>query len=260
VRLRAIPIKVVAAAVLAILVLGASLVSGAALADLADGMRAALRWARALQGTGWLAFAAVQVVIVASGVLPASLAGMAAGAVYGVVLGFGLAAISTLLGAMVTLAISRSLARSWIERFLRLRPRLRDLDRMLAGDGMRLVCLLRLSPVMPFAATSYALGLSSVSVRDYIVGTCASLPALLGYVFLGSIAAAGLSAGDASWLRWIMLGVAAVATIGLTWRMGQLLLRARLVPESLRSAAGIALREKAPSPEADTTSERSNGQ
>src|SRR5580658_5000497 len=173
-------------------------------------MRAALRWARALQGTGWLVFAVVQVVIVASGVLPASLAGMAAGAVYGVIFGFSLAATSTLMGAMVTLAISRSLARSWIERFLRLRPRLRDLDRMLADDGMRLVCLLRLSPVMPFAATSYALGLSSVSVRDYVVGTCASLPALLGYVFLGRIAAAGLASGEASWLHWTMLGVGAV--------------------------------------------------
>jgi uncharacterized membrane protein YdjX (TVP38/TMEM64 family) len=234
---REVPVRLVIAGLLAVLILSAGILSGAGLSDLADTMRAALRWAQALRGVGWIAFAMLQILVVASGVLPASLAGMGAGAVYGVAPGFCLAAASTMTGAMVTLAISRSLARSWIERFMRRRPRLRDLDRLLAQDGIRLVCLLRLSPIMPFAATSYALGLSSVSVRDYIVGTCASLPALLGYVFLGRIASAGLAAGDAGWLRLAMLGVAAVATIALTWRIGQLLLRARLVPESLRSAA-----------------------
>lgn len=237
-----VSLRMVVAAVLAVLVLGVSVLSGMRFADVANSTEAVLRWTQALRGVGWLAFSALQVVIVASGVLPASLAGMAAGAVYGVALGFGLAAASTLAGAMVTLAISRSLARDWLERFMRRRPRLQNLDRMLARDGVRMVCLLRLSPVMPFAATSYALGLSSVSVRDYVLGTCASLPALLGYVFLGRLAAAGLATGEAGWLRWSMLGVAALATIGLTLRSGQLLMRAGLVPASLRDAAGLGTR------------------
>jgi uncharacterized membrane protein YdjX (TVP38/TMEM64 family) len=239
---RAFQIRLAAAAALAVVVLGGTVIAGAGLSDLAGGVQATLRWGQALRGVGWIAFAALQIVIVASGVLPASLAGIAAGAVYGVPLGFGLAAASTMAGALVTLAISRSLARQWVERFIRRRPRLRDLDRMLAQDGARLVCLLRLSPVMPFAATSYALGLSSVSIRDYVIGTCASLPALLGYVFLGSIAAAGLASREAGWLHWGMLAVGAVATIGLTLRIGQLLSRARLVPPSMRDAVSVALR------------------
>ena len=241
---RMLPVRLFAAAALAVVVLGGTVLAGAGLSDLAGGMQAALRWAQALRGVGWIAFSALQIVIVASGVLPASLAGIAAGAVYGVPLGFSLAATSTMAGALVTLAISRSLAREWVERFIRRRPRLQDLDRMLAQDGVRMVCLLRLSPVMPFAATSYALGLSSVSVRDYILGTCASLPALLGYVFLGRIAAAGLAAREAGWLHWGMLAVGAVATIGLTLRIGQLLSRARLVPPSMRGAlARVTVRQ-----------------
>lgn len=230
---------------MALLVVAGTVLSGAGLADVAKTMQAALHWAQALRGVGWIAFAALQILIVASGVLPASLAGMAAGAVYGVVLGFGLAASSTMAGAVLTLAISRSLARGWIEHFLRLRPRLRNLDRMLAHDGVRMVILLRLSPVMPFAATSYALGLSSVSVRDYVLGTCASLPALLGYVFLGQLAATGLDAGEAGWLHWTLLAVAAVATVALTLRVGQLLMRANSVPDPLRDAAKAALRRPA---------------
>jgi len=38
---------------------------------------------------------------------------------------------------------------------------------------------------MPFVATSYLLGLSAISLRDYMLGILAALPALLGYVSLG---------------------------------------------------------------------------
>jgi uncharacterized membrane protein YdjX (TVP38/TMEM64 family) len=256
---RALQVRLAAAGALAVVVLGGTVMVGAGVSDLAGRMQATLLWAQALRGVGWIAFAALQIVIVASGVLPASLAGIAAGAVYGVPLGFGLAAASTMAGAMVTLAISRSLARQWVERFIHQRPRLRDLDRLLAQDGTRIVCLLRLSPVMPFAATSYALGLSSVSVRDYVLGTCASLPALLGYVFLGRIAAAGLASGEAGWLHRGMLAVGAVATVGLTLRIGQLLSRAGLLPPSMRDAVGVALRRPRQAEDALTGSDTKSG-
>ena len=55
------------------------------------------------------------------------------------------------------------------------------LDRSVAAEGWRLVCLMRLSPVMPFAPTSYALSLSSVRLADYLIGTLAALPALLAW-------------------------------------------------------------------------------
>jgi uncharacterized membrane protein YdjX (TVP38/TMEM64 family) len=58
----------------------------------------------------------------------------------------------------------------------------------LAQDGWRLVCVLRVSPVMPFAMTSYALGLTGISQRAYLLGTLAALPALLGYVTVGALA------------------------------------------------------------------------
>jgi uncharacterized membrane protein YdjX (TVP38/TMEM64 family) len=227
---RRVNVKVAIAAVFALMILAGAVFAGA---NLAGRAQAALQWAQAANGIGWVIFAAIQVLIVTSGILPASLAGMAAGAVYGIPLGFGLAAVSTMAGAMLTLAISRSLARAWVERFMADRPRLQYLDGMLSRDGARLVCLLRLSPVMPFAATSYALGLSSVSVRDYILGTTASLPALMGYVVIGRLAVAGLSAGQAGWVHWAMLGIGGLATIALTLELGRLTLRAGFIPPSV---------------------------
>jgi uncharacterized membrane protein YdjX (TVP38/TMEM64 family) len=67
---------------------------------------------------------------------------------------------------------------------------------------------------MPFVATSYLLGLSAISLRDYMLGTLAALPALLGYVSLGAFARAGLSAstGAAAPFPWALLAAGFAAT------------------------------------------------
>ena len=110
-------------------------------------------------------------------------------------------------------------------RFLARRPRLRELDGMVARDGWRMACLLRVSPVMPFAATSYALGLSSIGLRDYVIGTLAAMPALFGYVLLGTLAGSGMAVWSSSPLGGWMLAFGAAATLVLTLRVGQLVAR-----------------------------------
>src|SRR5271163_3512737 len=118
-------------------------------------------------------------------------------------------------GALPAFAVSRSLFRDVVARRLASQHNLAQFDALLARNGWRIVLLLRISPIMPFAATSYALGISSVGLFDYIVGTVASLPALFGYLFIGALADAGLSAwaeralplqwacwSSARWRRW----------------------------------------------------------
>jgi uncharacterized membrane protein YdjX (TVP38/TMEM64 family) len=162
-----------------------------------------------------------------SGILPASLLGVAAGAIYGLAPGFLLAAVSTLAGALLSFLLSRSLFRATVERLAVRRPRLRNLDARIARDGWKLVCLLRVSPIMPFSATSLALGLSAVALRDYAVGTLASLPALCGYVFIGTLADTSLSewATGASTVRLILLGIGGLATLVLVLRFGQIAIK-----------------------------------
>jgi len=187
----------------------------------------ALETIRRLGTSGWLGLVVLQIVVAVSGVLPASLAGIAAGTLYGPWIGFGLAAAGTFLGAMVSFWFSRSLFRPWVVRLLRRRPQAQGFDAALGRDGWKLVCLLRVSPVMPFVATSYALGLSSVSWRDYTGGTLAALPALFGYVMLGTFAKASLAAayGDALRLHWVLFGAGSVATIVLTAYIGRIAAR-----------------------------------
>ena len=226
--------KAVAAALLILLVLGSFAahlwpVTGGASID------AALSAIRQIGAPAWLGLILVQMLVASSGILPASLTGVAAGALYGIWLGFGLAAVGTLLGAALAFWLSRSLFRPLVQRFLRRWPQGRNLDAALAHDGWKLVCVLRMSPIMPFVATSYALGLSAVSARDYALGTLAALPALLGYVVLGRLTSTGvlgLHRGLAP-IHWALLAAGIAATIVLIVYSGRLAARSGL----LRSGA-----------------------
>ncbi|TMJ55197.1 MAG: hypothetical protein E6G90_07585 [Alphaproteobacteria bacterium] len=84
---------------------------------------------------------------------------------------------------------------------------------------------------MPFSATSFVLGLSAISLRDYAIGTLASLPALCGYVFIGTLADTSLAAWatGASPVRLILLAIGGLATLILVLRLGQVAMKLGLV-------------------------------
>ncbi len=222
---------------LAVVLLAAGLVATGVLAGhspdlLVARMEGGLQAVRDLGGAGRALFAAVQVLVAVSGILPASMLGVAAGVLYGLPAGFLVSGAGTLAGAVLAFALSRSVLRPAVSRFLARRPRLRELDGMVAKGGWRMACLLRVSPAMPFAATSYALGLSSIGLRDYVVGTLAAMPALFGYVLLGTLAGSGAAVWSSrNPLGGWMLALGIIATLVLTLRVGQ------IVAHVLRPAA-----------------------
>ncbi len=222
-----------------LLILGLPLVVGTlfALPHLFDDglQQQALGLLRAARGHGGAGLAIVflaQIAIAASGVLPASLLGIAAGALYGVAVGFAVAAGGTLAGAVLAFGLARSLLRPFVARLLSRRPRLNRLDSVLAEDGWKLVFLLRISPVMPFAVTSYALGLSAVRFRPYLLGTIASLLPLLAFVAMGRMAGLGatqMHSGNP--VQWIGLAIGGAATLGLAWYVMRVLRRSLAAAE-----------------------------
>lgn len=177
---------------------------------------------------GFIVVILLLVLIAFTGFLPASLIGVVSGSLYGLLNGFLVSALATMLGAWVSFAISRSLFQKVFERLFIRRARLRLFGDEMVKGGWRLVCLLRMSPIMPFAFTSYAMGLSTISVRDYILGTVASLPALFGYVCIGWFARQSMSAKsvDAGYLQWAILSVGIAATVLLTFYMKRIISRA----------------------------------
>lgn len=174
--------------------------------------------------TGIALVTLVMIAVACTGFLPASLIGVTGGSIYGLWGGFVVSAFATLAGALISFAVSRSFLQGIFMRLFMRRAGVQRFGEEVVRRGWRFVCLLRMSPVMPFSVTSYALGLSSVSTRDYILGTLASLPALFGYVCIGWLAHAGIgmNEGGADRLRWAIYALGVAATVFLTWYVGRI--------------------------------------
>jgi uncharacterized membrane protein YdjX (TVP38/TMEM64 family) len=81
--------------------------------------------------------------------------------------------------------------------------------------------LLRLSPLVPFNLLNYALGLTSVRLREYVLAHLAMLPATFLYVYYGHLAGtvakvASGAGGQRDGGYYALLGLGLVATLILT--------------------------------------------
>jgi uncharacterized membrane protein YdjX (TVP38/TMEM64 family) len=151
--------------------------------------------------------------------VPGSLLTLAAGAVYGVGAGTVIVFVSATLGASLAFLISRHLARASVEKRLRGHQKFSVIDRAVGDQGFKVVLLLRLSPVFPFNALNYALGLTRVRFRDYVVASIGMLPGTLLYVYYGTAAgsvaqlASGADMMERSLAHYVILGLGLVATL-----------------------------------------------
>ena len=85
--------------------------------------------------------------------------------------------------------IDRSLAGPWIEKWARQRPEFAAIEMALNRKGLGVVVLARLSQVLPYNLLNYSLGLTSVSLRDYVLGSAVGmLPGIFMFVILGTTA------------------------------------------------------------------------
>ena len=154
--------------------------------------------------------------------VPGSLLTLAAGAVFGIGPGTLYVFVGATLGATAAFLVARYIARAAIERRINNYPRFAAVDEAVAKEGGKIVFLLRLSPVFPFVLLNYALGLTRVKLRDYVVASLGMLPGTLLYVYYGKVAGdvAALAAGGQStergWEHYLFLGVGLVATLAVT--------------------------------------------
>jgi uncharacterized membrane protein YdjX (TVP38/TMEM64 family) len=150
--------------------------------------------------------------------IPASWMTMAGGAVFGIVPAAGYALIAATLGSTAAFLIGRYAARAAVARHLDAMPRFNAIDRAVSADGRRIILLLRLSPVTPFNFLNYALGLTAVSVWDFVIGSAGMIPGAFLYAYAGSVAGHAVAiAGQAAVPRttsyYAMLAAGLAATV-----------------------------------------------
>lgn len=171
---------------------------------------------------------------------PAFLLTVTAGAVFGIWRGSALVLLGALLGASVVFGLASPLSRTRLIRRLNRAPRIAAVRGAIVGDGVRIMFLLRLSPVVPFTWLNYALALSGVSFRNYLIALTGMLPTIVLYTYYGKIVGdvALLAAGarPRGWEYYALLVAGLIATVVSTT------LIARAARRSVEATRGESLR------------------
>jgi uncharacterized membrane protein YdjX (TVP38/TMEM64 family) len=179
-----------------------------------------LEWVQGLGPLGPVALG-LAYIIACVAFVPGSLLTLGAGLVFGVGVGFVVVFVGANLGAAAAFLLGRTLARGWVEKKVVADPRFRAIDQAVAAQGFKLVLLLRLSPVVPFNFLNYALGLTRVSFRDYVLATLIGMvPGILLYVYLGSlvtsVADLATARSEQTVGRRVLFYVGLIATVAVT--------------------------------------------
>ncbi len=192
-------------------------------------------------GMGWpgmVLFVALYVIATVL-LLPGSVLTLGAGFAFGLLPGMALVSVGSTLGAAAAFGVSRRLGRERVLARIGKAENVAALDRMVGAEGWKIVALLRLSPVFPFVALNYLLGLSSIRFRDYLWASWAGmLPGTLLYVYLGHAAKTGLesaASGQTDSLRLLYTGLGLAATAAATFlitRLARKAMRSHTLPET----------------------------
>ena len=140
-------------------------------------------WLADLGPWGRLAFIGI-VVVGTSLLIPESLFGLVAGALFGLAWGIGLLFVGNMLAAALQYALARHMLHAPIQRALESRPLLRAIQRAVVGNELRLQLLLRLTPLNP-ALGSYLLGAAGVRFGGFMIASMALVSHFAIEVYLG---------------------------------------------------------------------------
>jgi uncharacterized membrane protein YdjX (TVP38/TMEM64 family) len=140
------------------------------------------------------------VVVYAVGTLvaaPGSLLSLTGGLLFGTLIGGTLIVVGATCGAICAFLLARYAGRETIERFIS-GGRLEKFDNLVRGSGLSAVLFTRLVPLFPFNFINFAWGLTSVRLRDYVVGTVIGIiPGAFVYANLaGAVARSLESTGE----------------------------------------------------------------
>lgn len=142
--------------------------------------------------------------------IPRTVFTLAAGLLFGPVLGVALSLTATTLAAVLVFVAVRRLGRDLVTPYLN-REMLRAVDARLRRRGWLAVASLRLIPAVPFSVLNYCSAVSSIRFRDYLVGTVGVIPGSVAIVVLGD----ALTGTTSPALLVVSLGGAAIGIVGL---------------------------------------------
>jgi uncharacterized membrane protein YdjX (TVP38/TMEM64 family) len=130
-----------------------------------------------------------------------------AGYLFGPVQGTGIVLFSASVAAAVSFGIGRTLLREYVEGILVDYPKFSKIDKAIGKEGFKLMLLLRLSPIFPFALSNYLYGASSINFQAFFWATVLGFtPGTIAYVYTGYVGKA-LAGGGTEAYPWYVYGL-----------------------------------------------------
>lgn len=173
-------------------------------------------WIQSLGNWGYGAFVILYALAVVAA-LPGAAITVAAGALYGSVIGVILVSIGSTLGASVAFLMSRYFARDATARWLAKNERLRQLDLLTERHGAVIVAITRLIPLFPFNVLNYAFGLTRVPFGTYVFWSwLCMIPGTVLYVVGADALTKGVMQGSIPWPLIFVLAAVALLLFFLT--------------------------------------------
>src|SRR5258708_2016227 len=181
-------------------------------------LRLIVTGAKALHGTGWpgALLTALAIYLLTLLLFPLIPLIVAAGWLYGTWGGALISLAPAVACAATAFAAARALGSGAAAQALLTRPRARALADLAAEGGIVTVALLRLSPILPFTPSNAVMGLTTMRLRDVVLGTALGMPpGVLLYCWAGSLlpSAEAIEQGEPvhGAVVWVLLAVALAA-------------------------------------------------
>jgi uncharacterized membrane protein YdjX (TVP38/TMEM64 family) len=178
------------------------------------------KWYPPLQAQGgsaalWVAVATT--ILAGLALMPTHAASLVSGMLFGWWRGSLLALASTLVAALLGYTVLRRLAGPRLLEALEQRPRARAVHAALLGQRgwalASMVALLRLSPLLPFAATNLAMASSRVALGPFLAGTALGIAPRVTLVALTGSELAELDLSRSKDQRLAVLGILATLLV-----------------------------------------------
>ncbi|MHC0062510.1 TVP38/TMEM64 family protein [Nostoc sp. UIC 10890] len=148
-------------------------------------------------------------------VLPSTVLNLTGGAIFGPWLGTVWTSVGAVIAAIIAFAFTRTIGREAIAK--RLAGRWQAMDAEVRRGGLFYMFAIRLVPIMPYGLVNFVAGLTSISFKDYVLGTTlGTVPSVLPFVLLGSSGLKAVKTGD--FLPLVLaLGLTGMLVAGSTW-------------------------------------------
>lgn len=148
---------------------------------------------------------------------PGAILGLVGGALFGPLWGTVLNLAGATIGATAAFIVARYAAADWVRA--RTGPRVERLISGVEAEGWRFVALMRLVPLVPFNLLNYALGLTRISLSQYVLASLvAMVPGTLAFTWLGHASRRAID-GDNSAIRYGLVALAVLAAIAFLPRL-----------------------------------------